>query len=95
MLKQLIPWRFAGRAGRPLADLMGRAGITWAVKKGVNLGKQLMKASGRSVGGWLHPRLRVRTEDKLLALPLESAPGEILVFLLETQACLSKEKELK
>lgn len=77
--------------GRP----EGRVGIAWAVKKGVNLGKQLMKASGCSAGGWLHPWLRVQTEDKLLALPLERALGEILVFLLEMRACLSKEKELK
>lgn len=77
--------------GRP----EGRAGIAWAVKKGVNLGKQLVKASGHSAGGWLHPQLQVWTEDKLLALPLERAPGEILVFLVEMQACLSKEKELK
>jgi len=36
----------------------GPAGVARAVKKGVNLGKQLVKASGR---GWLHPGLWTRT----------------------------------
>lgn len=82
-------------SGAAVCRAEGQAGLARAVNKGVNPGKQRVKASRRDAGGWLHPRLRMRAEEKLPALPSERTPGEILVFLLETQACLSKEKELK